>query len=146
MSMADRIAVMDCGEIAQIASPRDLYHRPSNVFVADFIGTSNLIAGRAQGDRIVSAQGHELARNAGLTEGTSCTVSIRPEQIRISDNGRLNGTVISTHFYGGDALVVVDCAGLIVKAQLSGDTTLSIGNTCGLDWDTTGALVLNDEH
>ena len=147
MSMADRIAVMNHGEVAQIASPQDLYLRPESVFVADFIGTSNLIRGTVNNGSVIAANGVELASSTGgQANGASVTCSIRPEQIQVSNSGRITGTVISTHFYGGDSLVVVDCgleAG--IKAHQSGMTSYHIGDTCSLNWDPSAALVLTHD-
>jgi spermidine/putrescine transport system ATP-binding protein/putrescine transport system ATP-binding protein len=147
MSMADRIAVMNHGEVAQIASPQDLYLRPESVFVADFIGTSNLMRGSVRNGAVVAANGVVLASSTGgQVEGTSVTCSIRPEQIHVADSGQISGTVISTHFYGGDSLVVVDCGFETgIKAHQSGMTGYHIGDTCSLSWDTSAALVLTHE-
>ena len=60
MTIADRIAVMNKGRIDQIGTPAEIYDHPRTRFVADFIGTSNLIDGRVAGGRFVSKSGLEL--------------------------------------------------------------------------------------
>lgn len=147
MSMADRIAVMQNGRIAQIASPQDLYLRPSSIFVADFIGTANLIAGTVNGQRVLSQSGVELAlARPGLVTDSSVTCSIRPEQIRIVDHGKVRGWVVSTHFYGGNSVAVVNCGlGVDLKVLLSAESALRPGDECGLEWDASSVLVLDHD-
>jgi spermidine/putrescine transport system ATP-binding protein len=89
LTMSDRIAVMHRGRIEQVGTPEDLYDRPSTPFVADFMGTTNLLAGLVEtlgpdvatvcldsGDRCVIAIG-------GRRPGQAVQVSIRPEAISI---------------------------------------------------------------
>ena len=90
LTMSDRIAVMHRGRIEQVGTPEDLYDRPASSFVADFIGTTNLLAGTVEslgprrrdvcldsGDRCVIASG-------GRRPGQTVHVSIRPESIEIA--------------------------------------------------------------
>ena len=70
LSIADRIAVMNHGKLAQVGTPGELYHRPASAFVADFIGQTNLIAGEVieQVERVVrvrTAMGEVLAESDG---------------------------------------------------------------------------------
>jgi ABC-type Fe3+/spermidine/putrescine transport system ATPase subunit len=111
LSIADRIAVMKDGRLAQVGTPGELYQKPKNRFVADFIGNTNLISatitGR-NGNRIElnSAAGPLVAIGDGELPKT-VTVSIRPEQMEIINddspaNGRnrLSGKTIGTTFLG----------------------------------------------
>jgi spermidine/putrescine transport system ATP-binding protein/putrescine transport system ATP-binding protein len=147
MSMADRIAVMNHGTIAQIASPQDLYLSPNSVFVADFIGTSNLIPGTVQGDVVVATNGTTIAKNKHrLGDGTSVMCSVRPEQVQIVESASLSGTVMSTHFFGGESLVVVDCGlGIGIKTQVHSSHVLRPGDTCSIQWDVDSTLVLTND-
>jgi iron(III) transport system ATP-binding protein len=112
LSVADRIAVMRAGKLVQVGRPGDLYYRPANSFVADFIGHTNLLDGEVVGrdgdtiaidtpaGRLVAAAGADLAATATATAadaaavGGRVTVSIRPEQMAIARNGQ--GAVSST--------------------------------------------------
>jgi iron(III) transport system ATP-binding protein len=118
LSVADRIAVLRAGRLAQVGTPADLYHRPVSGFVAEFIGQTNLLDGRViagdAGDRTVRVQtdaGTLLAatdERQTLTAGAAVRLSIRPEQIRIARNGtagspganRLTGRAVETSFLG----------------------------------------------
>ncbi|MBP0685664.1 ABC transporter ATP-binding protein, partial [Mycobacterium tuberculosis] len=71
MTMADKIVVMDHGEVVQIGTPEDVYNRPGSPFVADFIGAINFF----EGPRFV---GHLPDENALL--------AIRPEHVRLLDH------------------------------------------------------------
>ena len=91
MTVADRIAVMHEGRIAQVASPSEIYEAPASRYVADFIGEANLLEGRIeatdgeatrlafrwQGDRILCR--HE----ATLAPGSEACLALRPEKIRV---------------------------------------------------------------
>jgi putrescine transport system ATP-binding protein len=88
MTVADRIAVMDCGRLMQVAPPAEIYEHPSSRWVADFIGTVNLFEGRV-GDLEGTVEGTALGR---LRVGTKIDaephstvwVAVRPEKIRLS--------------------------------------------------------------
>lgn len=89
LSMADRCAVLKSGRVEQIGSPRELYERPANRFVADFLGAANLIPGtlaiNADNEvNVKTACGEWRGRSApaGLESGASAAISIRPEAIR----------------------------------------------------------------
>jgi iron(III) transport system ATP-binding protein len=111
LSIADRIAVLKEGRLAQIGSPGELYQKPRNRFVADFIGNTNLISatitGRS-GNRIElnSAAGPLVAIGEGEFP-RAVTVSIRPEQMEIvaddappNGRNRLTGKTLQTTFLG----------------------------------------------
>jgi iron(III) transport system ATP-binding protein len=90
LSVADRIAVLRAGELAQVGTPADLYHRPANGFVAEFIGQTNLIPGEVieqvdQNVRVRTPLGDILAQTDGITEAhpRNVTLSIRPEQLEL---------------------------------------------------------------
>ena len=91
MAIADRIAVMDHGIIRQIGSPRDIYDRPANVFVAGFMGTTNLLEGtvsRVSGAeavvRSVNGTDVRVAGGKGAAVGQTVHVSVRPEAARVT--------------------------------------------------------------
>ena len=89
MTMADKIVVMNAGNIEQIGTPLDLYDRPRNIFVATFIGapSMNLLSGTAT-DGSVEIGGHSLPiPHKGITTGKPVTYGIRPEHLTLSDDG-----------------------------------------------------------
>jgi putrescine transport system ATP-binding protein len=91
MTMADRIAVMDKGEVMQVATPAEIYEAPATRFVADFVGTVNLFEGKVAGregqkGRLVGADGSSLRIDnlAGAENGAAAWFAVRPEKIGIS--------------------------------------------------------------
>jgi putative spermidine/putrescine transport system ATP-binding protein len=108
--LSDRIAVMQRGRIEQVALPRELYERPANAFVADFVGESNLLFGRiaAMHDgraEIECENGPRLTARADMPVGTRVGALIRPERLhlagaRAQSTNRLSGEVIETVYVG----------------------------------------------
>ena len=96
MTMADRIAIMDRGEVMQVATPAEVYEAPASRFVADFVGTVNLFEGKvANRDKdIATIEGDTLnirTRNAGeAQQGQKAWFAIRPEKIKVSSKRPAN--------------------------------------------------------
>jgi putrescine transport system ATP-binding protein len=91
MTMADRIAIMDRGEIMQVATPAEIYEAPATRFVADFVGTVNLFEGKVSGKegqkgKLVGADGLSISvDNLGdAADGATAWFAVRPEKIGIS--------------------------------------------------------------
>lgn len=104
LTMSDRIAVMSSGRVEQVASPREVYEHPATVFVADFLGVSNLMpasaAGRDEAGRYrVRVGAFELHAGCGVADmGAATKITIRPERVRLEPPGspgenRIPGTV-----------------------------------------------------
>jgi spermidine/putrescine transport system ATP-binding protein len=94
LTMSDRLAVMNAGRIEQLGAPRDLYERPATRFVADFLGTSNILSGRLEraGDCWalggLSAGERVLVRGAdGLHAGQEVEIVVRPEKMALHGAG-----------------------------------------------------------
>ncbi len=117
MTMADTVVVMNSGEIRQAASPVEIYRRPADSFVADFIGQTNLIEAEASnGDvRVLGQPVAGLSLPAGLTRAT---LSIRPEDVHLTapKAGALSGIVTFIRDLGGTIETFVDVAGRQIVA------------------------------
>jgi iron(III) transport system ATP-binding protein len=92
LSMADRMAILHGGELAQVGSPREIYTHPQSRFVAEFIGESNFVPGTVlsvEGEQMVvdTVFGHLRGRRVAdsFVAGDSVLLSMRPEAIRLSD-------------------------------------------------------------
>ena len=111
LAMSDRIAVMSDGRVEQLGTPREIYEHPASAFVADFVGTVNVI-----GD-----------------------VSVRPERIRIlRDGGRLDGVVADVVYLGVYRQFHIDtAAGRVVSVRLSDEPLdhVEAGSAVSLSWD-----------
>ncbi len=120
LGLSDRIAVMHRGRIEQLASPRELYERPATRFVADFIGASSLLQGRAIApDRVELGPGLVLQVETGtLPVGQPVELGIRPErvQIRRAEAGEANvntvgGRIVALTYLGAHMEVTVELPG-----------------------------------
>ncbi len=111
LSVADLVAVLRGGTIAQVAAPQDLYSHPRDPDLAQFVGEANLVAGEARDDVVVTALGPlSLESSVAPGSGGRLTVLVRPEQIEVhpgSEGPGAPGRVVGTDFYGHDAVVHV---------------------------------------
>jgi putative spermidine/putrescine transport system ATP-binding protein len=103
LGMSDRVAVVNGGKIEQIDTPQGLYERPRTAFIANFVGTSNILEG-------------DLARAAA---GSDRRVSVRPERIRFGRGGdgdvTLTGRVIDRQYHGATSRYELDVDGVAVS-------------------------------
>ena len=116
LTLADRIAVMSAGKVEQIDAPSNIYANPKTLFVADFIGSMNLINSQARAGQIAIG-GISVEAPAGIQEG-DVTLAIRPEDIALltgSHERALRGVVeqISDLGHYRRALLVVDQVGTV---------------------------------
>lgn len=113
-AIADRVAIMNRGEVVQVGSPEEIYSQPANLFVARFLGFTNLLTGqahsRADGCVIATPLG-EVAWPDRL-EG-EVHLLLRPERVRLDNSGplRLDGEVVSRSFRGSLSRIVVRAQG-----------------------------------
>jgi putative spermidine/putrescine transport system ATP-binding protein len=107
MALGDRIVVMEKGRVAQVGTPQEIYYRPANRFVAEFIGTMNRLRGVVHGGRLEIAGGH-LTYDAA--DGEVVELGFRPEDARITDasDGALAGRVAAAFFLGDRTRVIVE--------------------------------------
>jgi spermidine/putrescine ABC transporter ATP-binding subunit len=148
MSMADRIAVMADGRVQQVATPLELYRRPRNLFVADFIGTSNLLGGHVADRAFHSDELGELPMSRSETVAGPAHLVVRPEDVRITAGqagGPLRGQVADVQFKGGSTQVAVDVPGLDrpFLATVPGASPLVRGEPVILGWEAS--VLVTDE-
>ena len=111
LTMSDKIVVMNGGEIQQIGTPRDIYNEPSNRFVANFIGESNILPGVMVDDYKVKFDDITFdCVDYGFKENEKVDVVIRPEDIDIVDvkDGKMTGEVLSVLFKGVHYEIMVE--------------------------------------
>jgi putative spermidine/putrescine transport system ATP-binding protein len=127
MTMADIVVIMEHGTVQQVAAPLDTYRNPANAFVADFIGSSNLIPGRLAGGDTVDVQGHLLRVERvppTVSRGGAITLSVRPEEVHIrpADEGgenHLPGTITFIRDLGASVEIAARCDGIEIHAVTS---------------------------
>ncbi|NVO57672.1 ABC transporter ATP-binding protein [Rhodobacteraceae bacterium B1Z28] len=162
MTVASRVAVMDQGQLKQVATPDRIYENPNSVYVADFIGDVNIIEGRATatGDeafQIDWAEGQApltATSSAGVSNGQSCHLAIRPEKVTISAErpadaiNAIQGKVHDIAYLGNLSTYYVELAnGTIIKAQTANTRRISRRSftwedPVWLSWTATAAVLL----
>lgn len=144
LTMSDTVVVMKDGEIQQVGTPQDIYNEPTNAFVADFIGESNIIDGVMINDCLVSFNGHEFeCVDTGFGENQPVDVVVRPEDIEIVayEDSKLHGEVESVVFKGVHYEMTIDCEGL--KWLVQSTDSAQIGSKVGLKFDPFDIHIMN---
>ncbi|MBU2980427.1 ABC transporter ATP-binding protein [Lentibacter algarum] len=161
MTVASRVAVMDEGQIIQVATPADIYERPNSVYVADFIGDVNIINGHAtragDGYDVTYAEGtaplHAKTSN-DLGNSAKCALAIRPEKVSITAQkpskaaNTVKGKIIDIAYLGNLSTYHVELAnGQMMKAQAANTRRLerrafTWEDSVWLSWTDTAAIVL----
>ena len=160
LTMSDRIAVMNRGKVEQLGSPEELYEHPTTRFVADFIGTTNLLTGSVESADGVAGTAHVrleggdacVVAGQGLAVGRMVELSVRPESVFIkSANGRspdgpdpIRGTVEQVAYLGGNVQYQVRTNGGLTITALAPKTEqrLPVGSDVDVAWPPSEALVL----
>jgi spermidine/putrescine transport system ATP-binding protein len=153
LTMSDRIAVMQAGTVEQLGTPEELYERPATRFVADFIGTTNLLDGTVEGDGAVRLTSGEIAwaETAGRPNGSTVEICLRPESIRLVDldaPGALAAKVDQAAYLGTNVSYQVRTAGGLMLSVLAPKTgvRLPVGSDVAVSWSTAEALVLDERR
>ncbi len=127
LSMADSLAVFSEGRIAQIGTPADIYDRPATRFVADFVGSSNVLP-------------PGLTRALG---GPAAWASLRPEATRLSAAGPVTGTVTALRYQGAGTRVLLTLQGTDIAAFVpAGQPLPEPGSTIGIAFDPAALHVM----
>jgi spermidine/putrescine transport system ATP-binding protein len=158
LALSDRIAGMHAGKVEQLGTPEELYERPATRFVADFIGTTNLLEGTVEevaGDvaRIELTSGERIgAAGSGLRAGRHVELSVRPEAIDVrhvdgrvpDDPSALGGHVEQVAYLGGTVRYIVRTTGGLSVSAVAPKTAdrHPVGSAVDLVWPDREALVL----
>ncbi|MFD0293990.1 ABC transporter ATP-binding protein [Streptomyces sp. NPDC127118] len=157
MTMADTVAVMNGGRVEQLGAPADLYENPRTTFVANFLGTSNLIEGEivsAGTDIVVAAGGGKLRLptdrcTAPTTDGGKLLLGVRPEKISLAHaddadaiadgRNRVTGRIVDSSFIGVSTQYVVESpagkALQVYEQNIERDVRLAPGAEVVLHWN-----------
>ncbi len=129
LSMADHLAVFNDGRIAQTGTPQDIYTRPATRFVADFVGSSNVLP-------------PDLTARIG---GPAAWSSLRPEALRIADAGPLQGRVTTLRYLGAGTRAVIDADGTAIGVLVpAGQPVPQPGTTVALSFAPADLHVMAD--
>ena len=128
LSMADRVAVFNDGRIMQIGTPEDIYRRPRTRFVADFVGSSNVLS----------------PDTTQLLGGIGNWASLRPEDIRIAEKG-VAATVVSASFLGASTRVALDLNGQRINVLLPASASVPAqGTTVQISFNSTDLHIMDE--
>ena len=162
MTLANRIAVMDHGEIRQIGAPTEIYEYPNSRFVAGFIGSINMFEGEVKKNGagltiFVPSLGQEiLISSEGASVGDKVTVAVRPEKIMISRQrpdspNAIAGVVRDLGYFGKDSLYRVSLpSGALVSVNIVNTSRGGAAKTADwedkvwLSFDPSAAILLKD--
>jgi len=154
MTLADRIAIMRDGQIMQLGSPDDIYGRPMNKYVADFIGSPsmNFLDGAIKnnvfivGDLSIALAGYDFA--SGNAVDGAATLGVRPEHVltgELVDNApvRVDVDVELIEPTGSDKLIDCQLAGHHFRVRMDGQAKVSVGEKLRLGIDPARASLFD---
>ena len=133
MTMATRVAVMSMGKLQQVGTPQEVYDRPRNTFVAQFIGTPpmNVVTSEIGGGGVVLGDG-SVPTPAGAdlpVAGTKVLVGVRPEHLHVDPNGSFGATIRAIEWLGHESLLSLDLGDdVVVTARQNGIPDEGVGD------------------
>jgi len=150
LTMSDRIGVMSAGKLQQVGSPKDIYTRPVNRFVASFIGETNFLPATVVPGGVRLSTGDVVEAATAATGGV--TLTVRPEQVRIvraGEPGAIAATVRMQVYFGTDThchLALADGSEVVARVQspASGEAGIVEGSAVGLRFAPGAAQVLEE--
>ena len=156
LTMSDRIAVMSEGQIQQIGGPQDIYERPINRFVADFIGDTNFLEAEISSIdddfancRVSNDLSFKVQSIAQHNKGDKVTLAIRPEKISLAHSGEVQGRITDAIYLGTDtsySVAISDDITLSVRDQidLTGHARFAAGDQVGVGLSADAVRMLID--
>ena len=155
LAMADRMAVMEAGKIRQIGTPTEIFHRPANTFVANFIGSSpmNLLTATVTGadELTIGGQRVRAPRGVRLAPDRTVTVGARPEYVALVPEGSensLTGVVTIIENLGATSLLSLELVGaedVAVQVMVPEGSEPAIGEQVRARYDHDRTLVYDGE-
>jgi multiple sugar transport system ATP-binding protein len=137
MTMADKIVVMNQGRIEQIGSPLELYDQPINAFVAGFLGSPamNFFEARYGKGGFTISEEVFLPYQHELREGRPVTIGIRPEKLRIENEGPLRGKTVIVEPTGSETILGIDIGGNTATVVAHSRLEITANSLVGLNVD-----------
>lgn len=159
MVLSDRIAIMDKGRVQQVGTPEQVYNRPANRFVAQFLGAANLLAAKVIASNESGGSGRALLAGVDvpftaerpMPRGASVELFLRPECVQLGreDAAPLRGVVETAIFVGESTKLHVrvdaDTVISVTSPNRTGSSEHAIGERVSVSWDADRAVALADE-
>jgi putative spermidine/putrescine transport system ATP-binding protein len=155
LSLSDRMAVMSEGKIRQLGAPLEIYRRPSDRFVASFVGDTNCLRGELLGvaglEAVIALGGAQIKVSGehlcGARPSALVDLFVRPERLRIDapdEAGTMAGQIVAQTYHGGHVDLQIACracSGGLLLVRSSGDQAMTrwpVGTEVGISIDTEG--------
>jgi ABC-type Fe3+/spermidine/putrescine transport system ATPase subunit len=159
MVLSDRVAIMDGGRVQQIGTPEQVYNRPANRFVAQFLGTANLLAAKVVASNESGGCGRALLAGVEvpftaerpMPRGAMIELFFRPECVQLGreDAAPLRGVVETAMFIGESTKLRVrvdaDTVISVTSPNRTGSSECTAGERVSVSWDADRAVALTDE-
>lgn len=151
MQMGDKIVVMNHGVIEQFGTPQDIYDKPATMFVANFIGSPPMNFLKGHGTLDVGATAVNLHHHSILIPEMrepfdgDITVGVRPEHVRISDEGSYRGEILTTEYLGTTQIVTLATDAGELKARIGSERRATVGDSVGLAFNATTLTLFNSQ-
>jgi len=159
LSLSDRVAVMKDGRVLQVGRPKELYERPRTRFVADFVGTNNLVPGRVSGragaELMVDTAVGTLRAVSDVSVGERCVLAIRPENVAVDAGAGsgvgnvVRGRVTFVSYLGSALRYDVEAgSGQVLKADIRDPwhhEPLSIGREVAVSFPASVTLAVAED-
>jgi multiple sugar transport system ATP-binding protein len=149
MQMGDKIVVMNHGVVEQFGTPQDIYDKPATLFVAEFIGSPPMNFLRFHGHLERGVTTVELHRQQlGIPAAREpfegdLVYGVRPEHVRLTDDGAYRGEVVATEYLGTTQIVTLETPNGELKARIPSDRIARVGETVGLDFNGSTVTLFN---
>ena len=130
LSMADRVALFNEGRVVQVGTPQEIYRKPRSRFVADFVGSSNVLP----------------PEFVATLSGEQRWASLRPESVRLTQSGGHVASVVATNFMGGSTRVALDVGKLRLHAMVPSVSAVpAVGESVRIDWERQDLHLMEDD-
>ena len=145
-AMADRIAVLNRGEIEQLEAPELIYHLPATRFVADFVGQADFVTGEIR-QGLVHTELGEFPNTIDGAEGSHVMVMIRPDDIHLVPNKSANSRIVARQFRGSENLYTIQLpSGQLVHSSESSTSVYHEGTAVELRVSATHTVLFPAEE
>jgi multiple sugar transport system ATP-binding protein len=131
MSMDDKVAVLNQGKIIQVGTPYEIYNKPTNTFVASFVGSPamNLIPAELDGGRVSAMSGRIQLPVAARPNGKAVTLGVRSEDVRIGSGEAAEAKVHDVENHGVEKIVTLRVEDQIFRATVPATLNIAIDET-----------------
>jgi multiple sugar transport system ATP-binding protein len=142
VTLGDKVAVLNAGEVQQTGTPDEIYNNPSNLFTAQFIGTPpmNIVEGRK------SPLIFQKLNIKGLEQPDKLLLGIRPENIQISDQGLLEGKVNLISNLGSESIIYIEADGTEVLVKVNKEAEFHEGEIIKLNFERKNLFIFDKSN